>query len=279
MNQKPSAPISDIQQHEFDVCVVGGGIAGLCAALASARNGARTALIHDRPVLGGNASSEIRMWICGAHGAHNKEAGLLEEIQLDNQYLNPEGNYSIWDSVLWAKARFQPGLTLFLNTTCTGVEMDGTRIAAIQAWQLTSQTWLTVRARLFIDSSGDSIVASRAGADYRVGREARAEFDEDIQPEAADARTMGNTLLIQLRRTDEPHPFTAPSWAWKFRGPEDLPHRIRGVNASNFWWLEIGGLRDTIRDSESIRDDLLGLGYGVWDYIKNRAPERDKAEN
>ena len=78
--------------HAVDVCVVGGGMAGLCAALASARHGAKTLLMQDRPVLGGNASSEIRMWICGAHGRDNRETGLIEELLLENQYLNPEKN-------------------------------------------------------------------------------------------------------------------------------------------------------------------------------------------
>ncbi|MBE7158440.1 MAG: FAD-dependent oxidoreductase, partial [Rhodospirillales bacterium] len=136
------------EAHEFDVCVVGGGMAGLYAAIASARNGAKTALVHDRPVLGGNASSEVRMWICGAHGDHNKETGLLEETQLENQYRNPTTNYSVWDSVLYGQAAFQPGLTLFLNCTCTDAEIEGERIVAVRAWQLTSQTWHTIRARL-----------------------------------------------------------------------------------------------------------------------------------
>jgi FAD dependent oxidoreductase len=267
------------EDHEFDVCVVGGGMAGMCAAIAAARNGAKTALVHDRPVLGGNASSEIRMWICGAHGEHNKETGILEETQLDNQYLNLSGNYSIWDSVLYAKVFFQPGLTPFLNCSCTDAEMDGKRIASVRAWQLTTQTWHTIHARQFIDCSGDSILAPVTGADFRAGREARAEFDEDIQPSAADGKTMGNSLLIQLRRTDEPQPFIAPRWAYKFTSESDLPHRIQGVNAANFWWLEIGGLQDTIRDAEAIRDELMKVGYGVWDYIKNHAPTKAEAEN
>jgi len=264
---------------EFDVCVVGGGMAGLCAGIASARNGAKTALVQDRPVLGGNASSEVRMWICGAHGEHNKETGLLEEIQLENQCRNPGGNYSIWDSVLYGKAFYQPLLTPFLNCSCTDAEMDGDRIVSIKAWQLTSQTWHTIRAKTFIDCSGDSILAAVTGAEFRAGREARHEFGEDIQPEAADAKTMGNTLLIQLRRTEESQPFIAPPWAYKFRSQEELPHRIQGVNGHNFWWVEIGGLQDTIRDAEPIRDELMRYGYGVWDYIKNHAPERAKAEN
>lgn len=265
--------------HEFDVCVIGGGMAGLCAALAAARNGAKTALVQDRPVLGGNASSEVRMWICGAEGAHNKEAGLLEEIQLENQYRNPGGNYSIWDTVLYGKAFHQPRLTPFLNCSCTDAEMDGDRIVAVRAWQLTSQTWHTIHAKTFIDCSGDSILAAVTSAESRAGRESRHEFDEDIQPSVADDRTMGNTLLIQLRRTDEAQPFIAPPWAYRIESAADLPHRIRGVNGDNFWWLEIGGLQDTIRDAEGIRDELVRLGIGVWDYIKNRSPERKKAEN
>jgi hypothetical protein len=265
--------------HSFDVCVVGGGMAGLCAALAAARHGARTALVQDRPVLGGNASSEIRMWICGAHGAHNKETGLLEEIQLDNQFLNPSLNYSVWDSVLWAKAAFQEGLTLFLNTSCLEAEMQDGRIAAIGAWQLTSQTRHRLEARLFVDCSGDSVLAPLSGAEHRVGREARAEFGEDIEPLSADARTMGNSLLLQLRRTDQPQPYTPPSWAYKFTSPDDLPHRARGVKGDNFWWIEVGGLRDTIRDAEAIRHELMPIVYGVWDYLKNYAPEREEAAN
>ncbi|XHR30975.1 MAG: FAD-dependent oxidoreductase [Chthoniobacteraceae bacterium] len=265
--------------HEFDVCVIGGGMAGVCAAIASARNGAKTAILQDRPVFGGNASSEVRMWICGAHGEHNKETGILEEIQLENQYRNPGGNYSIWDSVLWAKIFFQLNLTPFLNCSCTEAEMDGNRIVAVKAWQLTSQTWHEIQAKLFIDCSGDSILAPATGANFRTGREARAEFDEDIQPQQADSKTMGNSLLIQMRRTDEPQQFIAPSWAYKFECPSDLPHRINGVNEDNFWWLEVGGLQDTIRNAEPIRDELMRITYGVVDYIKNRAPERAQAGN
>ncbi|MDQ3813828.1 MAG: FAD-dependent oxidoreductase [Armatimonadota bacterium] len=265
------------EQHEFDVCVIGGGMAGMCAAIAAARNGAKTALVHDRPVFGGNASSEVRMWICGAHGKHNKETGLLEEIQLENQYRNPALNYSIWDSVLYGKVYFQPNLTPFINCSCTNAEMDGDKIVGIRAWQLTTQTWHTIQAKYFVDCSGDSILAAVTPAEWRSGREARAEFDEDIEPFEADGKTMGNTLLIQLRRTHTPQPYTPPRWAYKFTRPEDLPHRMRGVQAHNFWWLEVGGLNDTIRDAESIRDELMKVVYGVWDYIKNYAPEREQA--
>jgi len=266
-------------EHQVDVCVVGGGMAGLCAAIAAARHGATVALVQDRPVLGGNASSEIRMWICGAHGPNNKETGILEEIQLENCRRNPTQIYSIWDSVLYEKAAFCPNLRLFLNTTCNNARMDGRRLESITAWQLTTQTWHTIHAKLFIDCSGDSVLAPLTKALVRVGRESRAEFDEDIEPVRADARTMGNTLLIQLRETDEPQPFIPPRWAYRFRSPSDLPHRCRNARGDNFWWMEIGGLNDTIRDAETIRDELLKIGYGIVDYIKNHHPLKAQNEN
>ena len=97
------------KKHEFDVCVVGGGIAGICAAVAAARNGSKTALVHDRPVLGGNASSEIRMWISGAGTRVRdlQETGIMEEVLLENMYRNPTRNFSIWDSILYEKVKFE----------------------------------------------------------------------------------------------------------------------------------------------------------------------------
>ncbi len=280
----------DLLHHNFDVCVVGGGVAGMCAALAAARRGANTCLIHDRPVLGGNASSEIRMWICGAHGM--TESGLLEEIKLDNAHRNPGLNYSIWDSVLWGKVFNQPNLTCLLNTSVTGCDTEAAvggggsanknanrRIASVLAWQLTSQTWHRVGATLFIDCSGDSILARPSGAETRWGRESRADFGETIPPETADRKTMGNSLLIQTRRNDTPQSFTRPEWAYRFESPDDLPHRIKGVSAHNFWWIELGGLDDTIGDSEAIRDELMKTAWGVWDYIKNVSPAKDEAAN
>ena len=80
-----------------DLCVVGGGISGVCAAIAAARTGAQVVLMHDRPVLGGNASSEIRMWVCGAHGENNRETGILEEIALESIRTNPTKNYCLWE--------------------------------------------------------------------------------------------------------------------------------------------------------------------------------------
>lgn len=276
----------ETQEHHADVCVVGGGLAGLCAAVAAARGGAKTVLIHDRPVLGGNASSEVRMWIVGAQqygGADVTETGLLEEIYLDNYQRNPRLIYSIWDSVLYGKAAFCPNLTLLLNTSCNGGRMEEGRLASVNAWQLTSQIQHTVHAKFFIDTSGDSILAPITGAIVRRGRESRAEFGESIAPVAPDDRTMGNTLLLQFRETEDPQHFTAPAWAYKFRDPSELPNRHgwhgSSIRTDNFWWLEIGGLNHTIRDAEAIRDELVKIGYGVTDYLKNHHPGKQSIEN
>lgn len=257
--------------HKADFCVVGGGMAGLCAAIAAARHGAKVALMQDRPVLGGNASSEIRMWICGARGKNNRETGILEEINLENLYRNPHKNYSIWDSVLYEKVRFEDNITLLLNCTCTSLEMDGSRIKAIKGWQMTSETWHTVEAKIFADCSGDSILAPLSGAEFRIGREARDEFNESIEPLEADSKTMGMSCLIQVRETPSPQPFIPPKWAYDYPTDDAIPHEFRShdIRKTNFWWIELGGDQDSIHDTEAIRDELLKIAFGVWDHIKN----------
>jgi hypothetical protein len=264
--------------QKVDFCVVGGGLAGMCAAIAAARRGIKVALMQDRPVLGGNASSEIRMWICGARGANNRETGLIEEIALENRYRNPLQNYSLWDSILYEKVRFEPNITLLLNCSCNRLEMDEPirpaadtpRIASVTGWQTTSETWHTVEADLFADCSGDSILAPLTGADFRMGREARREHDEDIEPEQGDAKTMGMSLLIQARETDRPQTFVPPSWAHTYARDADLPHRGHELLKTNYWWIEVGGEQHSIHDTEELRDELLKIALGVWDHIKNQ---------
>ncbi|HGJ66695.1 TPA: FAD-dependent oxidoreductase [bacterium] len=255
--------------HKVDFCVVGGGLAGMLASISAARHGARVLLMHDRPVLGGNASSEIRMWVCGAHGKNNKETGILEEILLENLYRNPQRVYSIWDSILYEKVKFEENITLLLNCTCNDLVMDGDKIRSIKGWQLTSETWHTVEATLFADCSGDSILAPLSGAEFRVGRESASEFGEDIEPEEADKKTMGMSCLIQARETDRPQPFIPPKWAYEYPTEDDLPYRGHDVRNTNFWWIELGGEQDSIHDTEEIRDELLKVAFGVWDHIKN----------
>ncbi len=265
--------------HQVDFCVVGGGMAGLCAAIAAARHGAKVVLMQDRPVLGGNASSEIRMWICGAHGDNNRETGILEEINLENLYRNPTSNYSIWDSVLYEKVRFEENITLLLNCTCVELKMDGNRIEWVKGWQMTTETWHTVKAEHFADCSGDSILAPMSGADFSIGREAASEFDEPIEPLTADRKTMGMSCLFQVRETDRPQTFIPPKWAYCYPREEDLPQEFRShdFRETNFWWIELGGDQDSIHDTEILRDELLKIAFGVWDHIKNHG--QHDAEN
>jgi hypothetical protein len=258
------------KEHQVELCVVGGGLAGMCAAIAAARNGVKTLLMHDRPVLGGNASSEIRVWICGAHGANNRETGLLEEIQLENLYRNTTPNYSIWDTVLYEKVRFQENLTLLLNCSCHDVAMDRNRIASVTGWQLTTQTRHVVSAPLFADCSGDSVLAPLSGAEFRHGREPRSEFGEAAAPETGDGKTMGMTCMMQLREMDSPQTFIPPAWAHHYPTDDLLPNRPHDMaHAPGFVWIELGGNQHAIQDTEEIRDELLKTALGVWDHIKN----------
>ncbi len=267
------------ERYDTDLCIVGGGLSGLCAALAAARHGARVVLVQDRPVLGGNSSSEVRMHICGARGLNRRETGIIEELQLDNYFYNTRPSFSTWDAVLYGKAQYQPGLTLVLNASVCSLEMDGDRIRSVRAWQTTTQKWIDVSAPLFADCSGDAVLAPLSGAEFHMGREARAEFDESIAPIVADARTMGMSCLFQAREYPAPQPFRPLPWANKYKHPEDLPKRSVDIFTTNFWWMEIGGMVDAIKDTETCREELLRIAYGVWDYLKNHAPEKDRYAN
>ena len=259
------------QLHTADICVIGGGLSGLIAAVSAARHGAKVLLMQDRPMLGGNASSEIRMWVRGAAGLENRETGIIQELELENIYRNPSMKYNLWDSVLYELAINEPNLTLLLNCSCLGCEMKDGQIASVTGWQLNTYLFHTVEAKIFLDCSGDSILAPLSGARYRMGREARAEFDEYAAPENADKCTMGSSVLIQARQTDHACPFTPPSFAYCYPDDESMylkNHDIIGTGV-NFWWIELGGEDDTILDGQRINEELLRMAYGVWDHIKN----------
>lgn len=255
-------------EHNVDFCVVGGGMAGICAALSAARHGIKTILVQDRGVLGGNASSEIRMWICGAHGKDNRETGIIEELILENYYRNPGLSYPLWDAVLYEKVAMQENLLLLLNTSCFDASLENGRIMSIKAWQSPCETMHTVKAKYFADCSGDSILAPLTGAHFRYGREAKSEFDENIAPETADRKTMGMSCLFQVRETDTYQKFTPPEWAYKYPSDDDIPFREHDLS-SNFWWIELGGEGDCIHDTDKYRGELLKIAYGVWDHVKN----------
>ena len=261
------------KHHSADICVIGGGIGGMFTAIAAARRGARVVLMHDRPVLGGNASSEIRMWISGAGTRVRdlQETGIMEEIQLENMYRNPKRNWSIWDALLYEKVRFEPNIDLILNCTCNDAKTENGKIKSVNGFQLTTYIRHEVEAKIFVDSSGDSILAPLTGAEYRVGREAKSEHGEEFGLEVADRHTMGMSILLQCRETDHPVEYTPPAWAYDFPDDDAMnnkPHNIYAIN-TNFYWIELGGMQNSIDDTEEIRDELLKIAFGVWDHMKN----------
>ena len=261
-----------------DLCVVGGGMAGICAAIAAARGGASVVLMQERPVLGGNASSEIRMWVCGAHGENNRETGIIEEIALENLRRNPTKNFYIWDTVLYDFVLREKNITLLLNCACMDAAVeegnfaDGRdrRITSVTGYQMTTQRFIEVKATHYADCSGDSILAPLTGALYREGREGKNDFGEPTYVESPDKLHMGMSCLIQGRETDRPVAFTPPPFALKLT-QDDFRHRSPRMHSSyeNFWYLELGGNRDAIGDTEEVAKELRALAMGTWDYVKN----------
>jgi len=265
-------------QQSYDVAVVGGGMGGLCAALAAARNGARTVLIQDRPVLGGNASSEIRMHITGALGneghPNRRETGIIEEILLENKFRNPEHSYGMFDGLLWEKARFQENLTLYLNTYMKDVVTKDQKIIKIYAFQLTSEKVFEISAQIFVDATGDGILSCRAGAEYMFGREDKRRFGEVYSVSREDSVTMGNSIMFRAIDAGHPVKFDKPFWAHDYRDAAWARNMKWMEITSGYWWLELGGTElNIIADSEETKDELLKCVYGIWDYIKNAGTE------
>ena len=262
--------------NNFDVIVVGAGLAGISASISSARKGLKVCLIGDRPVLGGNASSEVRMWVRGAsdHFPLYREGGVLEEIALDNIFYNPDMNYHLWDGVLYNKVINESNITLMLNTVCTGANTENDKIVSINAFGLTTYDNYTLYADYFIDCSGDSILAETSNAQFVTGRESKEEFNESLGLETSDNFTMGNSVLLQAVEKTHKVKFTPPPFARKITDETEFRHRLNlsnplGFIGNNYWWIELGGTQNSLKDAEKIRAELLATVYGVWDFVKN----------
>ena len=257
---------------ETDLLVAGGGLAGVCAALAAARHGARVVLVQDRSVLGGNASSEIKMHVVGADCHGNKpgvrEGGIIEELRLEDAARNPARSYAQWDLLLYEKVKLEPNITLLLDTAVVAVAKENGAIRSVRAVRHATEDEFVVQARFFADCTGDGRLGVEAGAEYRHGREAKGEYDESLARETADRQTLGSSILLLGRRHDQPQPYVAPTWIRRFRR-EDFRHRPIHSYEYGYWWLEWGGQLDTIKDNETIRHELFRIALGVWDYIKN----------
>ncbi len=282
----------------YDLVVVGGGPAGIGAAVAAARHGCKVALIQDRPVLGGNASSEIMIPPQGA-----SITGIAEElypIMAWEHFADSDHALKMVES--------EPMMSLFLNTRATGVEMTDTQtIGAVRALDVHTGQGLRFSARLFADTTGHGWIGYYAGAKWCMGTEARSEFGESMAPVAANPYTMGNDLYrADFRDMGKPDRFETPAWATPFDSPDDFVRPVprtkkvlrpeaydkaekgpgRLVNSTGpkrggafTWFVEFGGTMNMIDDAEKIRDELFRLHMGLWGYVKNHDPKGMKANS
>lgn len=280
-----------------DLTVIGAGPAGMCAAIAAARRGLRVALVHSRPVPGGNASSEVAVSINGAAANGNgpsvyaRETGVIEDIKMKILSLNQTTlhNHSVkdWpmiDAAFLDMLSAEPNIDLYLNTTAYDVEMDGGEIKAVLALQTGSERSFRFESPLVADCSGDGTVAFRSGASFMWGEEGREDYGESLAPPEATGYIMGSTLLLFTRDAGMPVQYRRPDFAYDVTEQPFWPNvkreLHRGISRNDklfngFWWIEIGGLRDVIGDNENITWELRKIVYGLWDYIKNSGDFED----
>ncbi|WP_217651532.1 FAD-dependent oxidoreductase [Mariniphaga anaerophila] len=274
-------------EMKTDIVIVGGGLAGTCAAITAARAGSKVVLVQDRPVLGGNSSSEVRLWILGAtsHMGNNnrwaREGGVVDEILVENLFRNREGNAVIFDTILLEKVSNEANITLLLNTAVHELsKKDESTIESVKAFCSQTSTDYCLKAPAFIDSSGDGVVGFLAGAPFRMGAESKEEFGELFAPDEAYGKMLGHTIYFYTKDTGKPVKYLAPSYALKdIRQIPRYKNINSNMNGCNFWWFEYGGREeDTIKTTEEIKWELWKVVYGAWDYIKNSGKFPD-AEN
>lgn len=275
-----------LKELSTDLCIVGGGLAGVCAAITSARLGQKVVLVHDRPVLGGNSSSEVRLWVLGAtaHMGNNnrwaREGGVVGELMEENLWRNPMGNPIIWDALLLETVRKEDHITLLLNTPCIGSELktEGT-IDSVLAHCSQNETRYRISADHFIDASGDGVLAFSSGAPFRMGAEDEKTYGEGFAPDEEFGALLGQSIYFYSKDVGTPVPFTAPEFALK--DITEIP-RYRQFNAKtagcSLWWIEYGGRLNPVHDTEDIKWELWKIVYGVWDHIKNSG-QFPEAEN
>ncbi|GAA4430831.1 hypothetical protein GCM10023169_34670 [Georgenia halophila] len=276
--------------QSYDIVVCGGGLAGFTAAVSAARMGQRVCLVQDRPVLGGNSSSEVRVVPRGSttYHAYAREGGVLSELMVGERMKNHEPIFengwanSVWDLSLYDLAQRTENLTLLMNTAVCDVTVTDGRIASVTGWTMSAETETELRAEVFLDCTGDAVVAALAGCEFRTGEEARAEFGEPHAPLEASEDTMGNSIHFKTKDVGHPVDFELPEWAVEYTDPDffykqgRVPRDVRG----GFWWIELGKPWNTIYDAEEIRHELTRHTLGVWDWMKNKDPQtRNAAKN
>jgi hypothetical protein len=260
---------------QFDLVVIGGGVAGTTAAVSAARLGVKVALIQNRPVLGGNSSSEVRV---SPGGNLNQEpypalGNLVWEIVPAISRGNAHKAEAFEDDKKLQAVLAEKNISLFLNTHAFKVETEKNKILAIAAKNIRSSEELRFPGRFFADCTGDATIGFLAGADYRMGRESRADTGESLAPEEADRMTMGATVMWRSRYSEISPPFPACPWAIQFS--EENARRTTKAE----WFWETGMNLDQIEDFEQVRDHGLRAAFGNWDFLKNKAQKRTRFAN
>lgn len=256
---------------EYDFVVVGAGIAGMCAAVSAARLGCKVALINDRPVVGGNNSSEIRVHLGGRIevGPYKNLGNLQKEFSPSRGgNAQPAQYYEDDKKMNWLKQ--EKNVELFTNYRVVRLDKKENHIVSVVAKHIESGKELRFKASLFSDCTGDGTIGYLAGADYRMGREARKEFGESLAPEQADKMTMGSS--IQWYSIEEEKPSTFPLFDYGLTFNDTICEQV----TMGEWTWETGMDRDPISDAEQIRDYGMLVVYSNWSFLKNSPSTREK---
>ena len=261
----------------FDLVVVGAGPGGLGAAFAAARNGLRVAVVHDRPVLGGNSSCEMQVTLNGA-GRKGRESGLVCEAKM-RRFRHEGWSYS--DAYREMADEMKDRFFEFPNERVMSAEKNGDAIASVVSRNTLTGARTRFRGRYFADGTGDGWLGIFAGAEYMHGREARSEYNEAPAPEERDEITMSGCVmkdgLVGYRHAFADHPvkYTTPKWADVLpKGFTRRPQGLRGV-----WWMENNGRFNDLVDPERARDQLVRISFAYWGWIKNESPVKGQATN
>jgi len=258
----------------YDLVVVGGGMAGTCTAISAARMGLQVALVQNRPVLGGNNSSEVRVHLMGDvdKNYYSKLGRIVRELDNgDPGNGHPEAK-EYGDQRKLSIVRAEKNISLFLNTHVDQVEKQGNKITAVVGRNIESNQEIRFKGMLFADCTGDGTVGYLAGADYRAGRESRLETGEPLAPEKADEFTLGTSNLWASVKKDYPSDFPETPWAMQFSDEYHIDE-----HKSDWQWETGFGNFNTITEAEEIRDHNLRAIYGNWSYLKNE--KKDKYAN
>ena len=267
-------PATPQTAESFDFVVVGGGIAGMCAAAAASRLGCSVALVNDRPVLGGNNSSEIRVHLGGVIelGPNEGLGRMIREFGHSREgNARPAENYE--DAKKSAFIAGEQNVKQFSSCRAVAVNKEGGRIKSVIVRHIETGEETTLEAPLFADCTGDGTVGFLAGADYRMGRESRDEFGETLAPETADRMTMGSS--VQWYSVDTGRKTSFPTFSY---GVEFNAENCERVTMGEWKW-ETGMNLDQIRDFERIRDYGLLVIYSNWSFLKNGLKDNAKYRN